>query len=76
MQVHIAKVNGVLWSGEAKSLTVPGSEGEMTILTGHIPLASALKAGRITVRSQAGEEFFDIESGVLEVSPKGATVLL
>lgn len=76
MQVHIAKVNGILWSGEAKSLTVPGSEGEMTILTGHIPLASALKAGRITVRTASGEESFDITDGVLEVTQTGATVLL
>lgn len=76
MQVHIAKVNGILWSGEAQSLTVPGSEGEMTILAGHIPLASALKPGRITVRSVHGEEHFDIADGVLEVTQTGATVLL
>ncbi len=76
MKVHIAKVDRVLWSGEAKSLTVPGSEGEMTILAGHIPLASALKQGKITVRHKEGEDFFDVESGILEVSKDGATVLL
>jgi F-type H+-transporting ATPase subunit epsilon len=76
MHAHIAKVNQVLWSGEAKSVTLPGSEGELTILPNHSPLATSLKEGRITVRNLDSEHIFDIESGVLEVDKEGVTVLL
>jgi F-type H+-transporting ATPase subunit epsilon len=77
MLVHIAKTNGVLYSGEADSLTAPGSEGEVTILTHHTPLASILRPGHITVKKGGTVVFeHDVEQGVLEVTPESATVLL
>jgi F-type H+-transporting ATPase subunit epsilon len=76
MHVTIAKVDENLFDGEAKSLTVPGSAGEMTILAEHMPLVTTLKAGTITVRSTGGEKSFPITGGVLEVRRDGATVIL
>jgi len=76
MQVTIAKIDEVLYEGEADSLTVPGSAGEMTVLTHHEPLITTLKSGRITVRASGEEKMFDITEGVLEISPHGATVIL
>lgn len=78
MRVVIAKVDEVLFEGEAYSMTLPGSEGEMTVLGEHMPLISTLKAGDITVRvSKDGEpQIFPIIGGVLEVRADGATVIL
>ena len=76
MHVTIAKVNETLFDGEAESLTVPGTAGEMTILGHHEPLITTLKPGTITVRSAGGEKTFAVEGGVLEVRSEGATVLL
>jgi F-type H+-transporting ATPase subunit epsilon len=76
MRVVIAKVDQNLYDGEAESLTVPGAEGEMTVLPEHMPLVTTLKQGSITVRSKEGEKKFAIESGVLEVRRDGATVIL
>jgi F-type H+-transporting ATPase subunit epsilon len=77
MHLVIAKVTEVLFSGEAVSATLPGSEGQMTILSEHEPLITTLKAGVITVRveGEANKEF-PIEGGVLEVRQDGATVIL
>ncbi|MBC7836568.1 F0F1 ATP synthase subunit epsilon, partial [Acetobacteraceae bacterium] len=50
MHVTIARVDELLYDGEARSLTVPGSAGEMTLLSEHEPLISTLKPGLITVR--------------------------
>ena len=77
MQIHIAKVNGVLWSGEAERLTAPAVEGEVTILRGHVPLVTTLRPGRLMVK-QGSDVLFthDIEHGVLEVTGTSATVLL
>jgi F-type H+-transporting ATPase subunit epsilon len=75
--IHIAKVNGILWSGEARELTAPGVEGEVTILKDHVPLVTNLKQGRLIVRDETGDVFtHDVERGVLEVTGKSATVLL
>lgn len=77
MKLVIAQVNETLFSGEAKSVTLPGSEGEMTVLGQHEPLITTLKAGTIVVHEMEGAtKEFSIAGGVLEVRPDGATVIL
>jgi F-type H+-transporting ATPase subunit epsilon len=78
MHVVIAKINEVLFEGEAQSLTVPGAEGEMTVLANHEPLVTTLRPGRIVVRvgSEESEKEFTVIGGILEVNPAGATVML
>lgn len=78
MKLVIAKVDQVYYDGEAYSVTVPGTEGVMTVLTDHEPLITTLKAGTIVVHESQGSEpkTFPIESGMLEVRQEGATVLI
>ena len=78
MHVVIAKVNEVLFDGEAASMTLPGAEGELTVLGEHEPLITTLKEGIITVRmsNNESEQNFPIAGGVLEVRRDGATVIL
>ncbi len=72
----ISKVNELLFTGEVHSVTLPGSEGELTILAHHEPLISMLKAGTITVRSNDETKQFPIERGLLEASSGQVTVLV
>ena len=78
MHVVIAKVDEVFYDGEAYSLSVPGRDGEMTILGEHMPLVTTLKPGELSLRERAGSEVkkFPVTSGVLEVRHDGATVIL
>ncbi len=78
MHIVIAKVDEVFYNGEAYSLTAPGTDGEMTILSEHMPLITTLKPGEILVREEAGSEpkRFPVISGVLEIRHDGATVIL
>ena len=78
MHVVIAKVGEVLFEGDAYSLTVPASQGEMTVLGSHMPVITTLQAGEARVRLSAGDEpkVFPIEGGILEVRADGATVIL
>ncbi len=78
MRVVIAKVDENLFDGEARSLTVPGTEGEMTILSHHMPLITTLREGVITLRPLDGEpkEFPSSRGGILEVDGESATVVL
>lgn len=78
MKVVIAKVDEVLFDGEAVSLTVPGVDGQMTVMGGHMPLITTLKEGLIIIRESKDsiQKTFPIHSGVMEVRHDGATVLL
>lgn len=72
----ISKVNELLFSGEAISVNIPGSEGAMTILAKHEPLITMLKQGTITVRNGVDTESFAIEKGLLETSNGQVTILV
>ncbi len=77
LQLTIARVDAPVFSGLAVSVTVPGSEGEMTLLADHAPLMTALRAGVITVRKEDGTtETYEVASGTLEVSKNQVTILL
>lgn len=76
MQVNVAKVHENLFTGEAKSITLPTTSGIITILAKHEALVSPLTSGTITVRTDHGEQSFPVETGVLEVSNDQVTVLL
>ena len=77
MHLVLAKVDETLWDGEAFSVTVPATGGEMTVLGEHMPLVTTLKAGSVIVRTGVDhEQSFSIEGGVIEVRRDGATIIL
>jgi F-type H+-transporting ATPase subunit epsilon len=76
MKVVIAKVDENLYDGDAVSVTLPGAEGEMTVLGEHEPLITTLKEGVIIVHMGDENREFPIQGGVLEVRHEGVTVIL
>ncbi len=72
----ITKIDGPVFDGDALSVTLPGEEGEMTVLADHEALITRLRAGAVTVVSETGTETHAIDSGVLEVANNTVTVLL
>ncbi|KND49552.1 MAG: hypothetical protein AB203_00525 [Parcubacteria bacterium C7867-008] len=74
----IARVGDNLFEGQAKSVTVPGAEGVLTILAEHEAFVSPLKPGTIRVEPLEGEATTIVieENGIVEVSGNQATVLL
>ncbi len=75
-KLTISKVNEQLFSGNALSVNVPGTEGEMTILANHEPLITMLKKGVVTVKTETEAKTFAIEKGLLETSNGQVTVLV
>lgn len=74
----VSKVDEVLYEGEVSSVTVPGTDGEMTILANHVALISTLKKGVVKIQlvNIGGSKQIEIEKGILEFSNNNATVLL
>jgi len=63
----------LLLSTEAEMVTIPGTEGEMGVMAGHMPLISTLRPGVITVSE--GDQRFYVMGGFAEVNPGKLTVL-
>ncbi len=76
LRVTVSRVDAALFDGDALSVTVPGAEGEMTVLPEHEALLTPLGAGTVRIETASGREEFQIERGVCEVSRNHATVLL
>lgn len=76
MRVVVAHFHEQLFDGEALSVSLPTSEGMITVLPHHEPFVATLKMGVITVRTGDGEQAFPVQNGILEVSANQAVVLL
>lgn len=76
VQLDVVSAEERLFSGLVESIQVTGSEGELGILPGHIPLLTGIKPGMVRIVKQFGEEqLLYVAGGVLEVQPNSITVL-
>ena len=76
IHVDIVSAEGQIFSGEAKMVFVPASQGEIGIAPRHAPLLTLIKAGEVRVQLPDGEEqYFFVGGGALEVQPHKVTVL-
>lgn len=75
MQVEILTPDKALFSGEATSVTLPGSNGQFQILNDHAALVSSLAEGTILIKTSKGEEKILITGGVVEVLDNKIVVL-
>jgi F-type H+-transporting ATPase subunit epsilon len=77
IHVDVVSAEEQIFSGEAEFVALPGESGELGIYPMHTPLITRIRPGavRITVPGQTEEEFVFVAGGILEVQPKGVTVL-
>jgi F-type H+-transporting ATPase subunit epsilon len=76
IHVDIVSAEGEIFSGPARMVFVPASEGEIGIMPRHAPLLTLLKPGEVRVQPPEGEEqSFYVGGGALEIQPNKVTVL-
>ena len=77
IHVDVVSAEEQIFSGEAEFVALPGEAGELGIYPMHTPLITRIRPGavRITVPGRSEEEFVFVAGGILEVQPKGVTVL-
>ena len=65
----------LLLSQAADMVTVPGTDGYMGVMAGHMALVSTLRAGMIDVKNDGTDTRFFIRGGFAEVNATHITVL-
>jgi F-type H+-transporting ATPase subunit epsilon len=66
----------LIFAGDVEAVTVPGLEGEFTVLKDHAPLMSTLKPGVILVEGAPGSKTkLFVRGGFADVAPHGLTIL-
>lgn len=72
----ISSPDGNLYRGEAEKLILRGTEGDLAVMTGHVPFVTAVKKGRCVVEDGQGNRKEGlIEAGLLTVDRDRTTVL-
>ena len=77
IHVDVVSAEELIFTGEAEFVALPGESGELGIYPMHTPLITRIRPGavRIKVAGRGDEEFVFVAGGILEVQPKGVTVL-
>lgn len=76
VKVEIVSPEVLVLSAEARSVTVPGTEGYLTVLGPHAPLMTTLKPGFVTVTDTSGtSKSFFVGGGFADISDAGVTIL-
>ena len=76
MKIEIITPDKKVYSGDIRSVRVPGRKGSFQVLKDHAPIISTLDAGTVIIADEQGNEVsFEITGGVVEVK-KNRIVLL
>ncbi len=76
MFLEIITPDKKLFSGEVKSVVLPGSQGRFGVLNKHASMISSLKKGKIKLVDDKQEtQIFEITGGVAEVHKNKIIVL-
>ncbi len=77
LKLEILTPNGMIFDGEAVSVTLPGEEGEFGVLAHHASLTTLLEAGVIDIEKEdKSVESVLINWGVVQVDEKKVIVLV
>jgi F-type H+-transporting ATPase subunit epsilon len=76
LSVQIVTPERVVFSEEnVDSITIPGSEGELTVLPSHAPLIAMLQPGALTLRRGGEETDIALSGGFFEVRENRVIIL-
>jgi len=75
MYLEIVTPDQNIFSGDIRSASFPGSNGEFGIHENHAPIVATLKEGKIKVDANGTEHLFNVSGGVVEVNHNKIIVL-
>ena len=66
----------ILYSGEVDAVVLPATDGDITVMPGHAPVMTTLKAGFLVISDHKGHgQRVLVRGGFADVNPSGLTVL-
>ena len=75
-ELSIVTPQGQAFSGAVDSVTLPGSEGEFTVLPGHERFLTPLQIGMAVIRRGSGTLYAAVSDGFAEVRSDAVKVLV
>ncbi|MFZ2889671.1 ATP synthase F1 subunit epsilon [Sulfuricurvum sp.] len=77
LQLEVLTPSGSIFNDLAKSVTLPGEEGEFGVLPEHVSLTTLLQAGVIDIHKENGKtESIVVNWGVVQITQNKVVVLV
>lgn len=77
LQLEVLTPSGPIFNGAAKSVTLPGEEGEFGVLPEHVALTTLLQAGVVDIQKENGTtESIVVNWGVVQITDNKVVVLV
>ncbi|WP_295052797.1 ATP synthase F1 subunit epsilon [Sulfuricurvum sp.] len=77
LQLEVLTPSGSIFNGPAKSVTLPGEEGEFGVLPEHVSLTTLLQAGVVDIQKENGKtESIVVNWGVVQITDNKVVVLV
>ncbi|MGB5952887.1 MAG: F0F1 ATP synthase subunit epsilon [Ornithinimicrobium sp.] len=76
LEVSLVAADRMVWEGQASMIRVRGSEGDLGIMAGHIPVLGVLVGGDIRIDTEDGSSnTVTIDSGFISVDHDRVTIV-
>ena len=75
MLAQIITLEKIEWSGDALSVNLPTTDGEITVLPGHTKLVCAVEAGEVIIKTAQETLSFFITEGCAQISETEVSIL-
>jgi F-type H+-transporting ATPase subunit epsilon len=76
MTLEIVTPEGIAFKGVVDGVTVPGTEGEFGVLTGHAPMLASVGVGTLSITRNNKKTLYAVNTGYAKVSPVQVTLLV
>jgi F-type H+-transporting ATPase subunit epsilon len=75
LQLEIVTPEKQAYSGYADIVVIPGEEGDMGVMYGHVPLLTTIKPGHLQVTSDGKVDYLAVGEGYAEITAEKVVVL-
>jgi F-type H+-transporting ATPase subunit epsilon len=75
LHLEIVTPEATAFSEEVEMVTLPGLEGELGVLPGHVPLMTQMAPGELTVRLDGRDRFLAVGEGLVEITGERVAIL-
>ena len=75
MQVELVSPERKLASMEAEVVGLPGSDGDFAAMPGHVPTATSLRPGVVTIKSGSDTTEYLVAGGFAEITAESVSIL-
>jgi len=76
IKFKIITLEKTVYEDEVDGITIPTTDGEITVLSRHTPLVAILKPGSMLIKKDGQEVLLSVSSGFIEVRQDSEVVIL